>query len=76
MHIHLAESSTPLDYTAFSHLGCVWKAGLLQQECSPPIVVHEIFVNQTLVLHLLKKYYRKSFCKVKNFFVEWTTAPC
>lgn len=49
---------------------------LTAKERPPPIVVHEIFVNQALILPLLKKYYCKSFCKVKDFFVEWTTAPC
>lgn len=76
VHIHAAESPAPLDSTTPSHLGCVWKAGLPPQEHPALRAVHEIFVNRTLILHLLKKYYRKSFCKVKNFFVEWTTAPC
>lgn len=66
-HNHRAESSVPLHYTALRHLGCVREAGLLRGECPPPTVVHESFVNLTLLLHLLKNYYRKSLRKVKSF---------
>lgn len=59
----------------FRHHECVWEAGVTHEECSPPEVVHDIFVNQILILHLLKKFYCKSLGNVENPFVEWTSAP-
>lgn len=68
-------TSASLDGANFSHQGCVWEAGLTQHERSLPKVVHDIFVNQILIVHLLKKNYHKSFGKVENPFVEWPPAP-
>lgn len=59
----------------FRHHECVWEAGVTHEECSPPEVVHDVFVNQILILHLLKKFYCKSLGNVENPFVEWTSAP-